>query len=48
MDYVAWFNLQGDSLNRAEVALAQLEQVTVASAGTLRRRDGATVDSCRC
>jgi ABC-type uncharacterized transport system involved in gliding motility auxiliary subunit len=44
VDYLAWFNLQGDSLNRAEVALAQLEQVTVASAGTLRRRDGATVE----
>jgi ABC-type uncharacterized transport system involved in gliding motility auxiliary subunit len=44
VDYVAWFNLQSDSLNRAEVALAQLEQVTLASAGTLRKRDGATVE----
>lgn len=44
VDYVAWYNLQGDSLNRDEVALAQLDQVTVASAGELRKRDGAAVE----
>jgi ABC-type uncharacterized transport system involved in gliding motility auxiliary subunit len=44
VDYVAWYNLTGDSLNRAEVALAGLEQVTVASAGELRRREGAAVE----
>jgi ABC-type uncharacterized transport system involved in gliding motility auxiliary subunit len=44
VDYVAWYNLQGDSLNRAEVALAGLEQVTVASAGELRQRAGSGVE----
>ncbi|MDO9708615.1 GldG family protein [Paracraurococcus lichenis] len=44
VDYVAWYNLQGDSLNRDEVSLAQLDQVTVASAGELRKKDGATID----
>ena len=38
VDYVAWFNLQGDSINRSEVATAQLDQVTLASAGEVRRR----------
>ncbi len=40
VDYVAWFNLQGDSLNREEVAIAQLQQVTLASAGEVRLRPG--------
>lgn len=44
VDYVAWFNMQGDSINDSEVATAQLNQVTVASSGWLRRRDGATVE----
>jgi ABC-type uncharacterized transport system involved in gliding motility auxiliary subunit len=44
VDYLAWFNMQGDSINSSEVATAQLNQVTVASAGHLRRRDGATVE----
>lgn len=44
VDYLAWFNMQGDSINNAEVATAQLNQVTVASAGHLRRRDGASID----
>jgi ABC-type uncharacterized transport system involved in gliding motility auxiliary subunit len=44
VDYVAWFNLQGDSLSDAEVATAQLNQVTVASSGMVQRRDGATVE----
>ena len=44
VDYTAWYNLQADSLNRSEVALAQLDQVTVASAGELRKREGAKVD----
>lgn len=41
VDYLAWFSLQGDSLNRTEVATAALDQVSLASAGTLRRRAGA-------
>jgi ABC-type uncharacterized transport system involved in gliding motility auxiliary subunit len=44
VDYVAWFNLQGDSISQAEVATAQLNQVTVASAGWLQRRDGSSVE----
>ncbi len=44
VDYLAWFNMQGDSINSSEVATAQLNQVTVASAGHLRRRDGAPVE----
>jgi len=44
VDYVAWFNMQGDSLSDAEVATAQLNQVTVASAGQVRRREGAGVE----
>ncbi len=44
VDYPAWFNLQNDSLNRGEVALAQLEQVTLASAGEVRKRHGAPVE----
>ena len=44
VDYVAWYNLQGDSLNRTDVASAELSQVTVGSAGEIRRREGATVD----
>ncbi len=41
VDYVAWYNLQGDSINRSDVATAELSQVTVASAGEVRRREGA-------
>ena len=44
VDYVAWYNLQGDSLNRDEVATAQLDQVTVASAGEIRRKEDAAVE----
>jgi ABC-type uncharacterized transport system involved in gliding motility auxiliary subunit len=44
VDYIAWFNLQGDSINDAEVATAQLNQVTVASAGLVQRRDGAAIE----
>ncbi|WP_301588831.1 Gldg family protein [Sabulicella glaciei] len=41
VDFLSWYSLQGDSLNRREVATAQLDQVTVASAGHLLRREGA-------
>ncbi len=44
VDYVAWFNLQGESLSRTEVATAQLEQVTLASAGEVRRRPDAAIE----
>ena len=44
VDYIAWFNLQGDSVNRQEVATALVEQVTVGSAGYLRPRENAGVE----
>ncbi len=44
VDYLAWYNLQGDSLNRADVASTELSQVTVASAGEVRRREGAGIE----
>jgi ABC-type uncharacterized transport system involved in gliding motility auxiliary subunit len=44
VDYIAWFNLQADSLNRAELATAPLDQVTVASAGALRMRPDAGIE----
>ncbi|MBE9606495.1 Gldg family protein [Acetobacteraceae bacterium H6797] len=44
VDYLAWFNLQGDSLNQQDVATAELQQVTVASAGEVRKRQGAAIE----
>ena len=44
VDYLAWFSAQGDSLNRTDVASAELSQVTFASAGTIRKREGATIE----
>ncbi|WP_421994451.1 GldG family protein [Roseococcus sp.] len=44
VDYIAWFNLQGDSVNRTEVATAQIEQVTVGSAGFLSPREGSGIE----
>ena len=44
VDYLAWFSAQGDSMNRADVASAELSQVTFASAGPLRKRDGAAIE----
>jgi ABC-type uncharacterized transport system involved in gliding motility auxiliary subunit len=42
VDYVAWFNAQGDSLNRDTPITGELNQVTFASAGRLRQAEGAT------
>ncbi|PZW48992.1 ABC-type uncharacterized transport system involved in gliding motility auxiliary subunit [Humitalea rosea] len=44
VDYIAWYNMQGDSLSRSDVASAELNQVTVASAGEVTRREGSTVE----
>ena len=44
VDYLAWFNLQGDSLDRGDAATADLNQVTVASAGEVRKVPGASID----
>jgi ABC-type uncharacterized transport system involved in gliding motility auxiliary subunit len=42
VDYVAWFNAQADGLNRTDPTTGELNQVTVASAGFLAPREGAT------
>jgi ABC-type uncharacterized transport system involved in gliding motility auxiliary subunit len=42
VDYVAWFNAQGDSLRRDSPVTGELNQVTFASAGHLRPVEGAT------
>lgn len=44
VDYPAWFNATGDSLSAADVATAELQQVTFASAGQVRRREGAGIE----
>ena len=43
VDYVAWFNIR-DGLNTNDPATAELSQVTVASAGTLAKKDGAAIE----
>jgi ABC-type uncharacterized transport system involved in gliding motility auxiliary subunit len=42
--YLAWFNIPAAGLNRTEVATAELAQVTVASAGEVRLREGAALE----
>ena len=44
VDYLAWFALSGDSLNRQEAATAQIDQISVGSAGEVRRREGANIE----
>ncbi|MBO1079529.1 GldG family protein [Roseomonas haemaphysalidis] len=44
VDYLAWFNATGDSLNRGDVATADLQQVTFASAGEVLKRQGAAIE----
>ncbi|RVT89593.1 ABC transporter [Rhodovarius crocodyli] len=44
VDYLAWFAMSGDSLNRQEPATAQLEQISLGSAGEVRRREGANIE----
>ncbi len=44
VDYLAWFNTAGDSLSPGDVATAELQQVTFASAGQVRRKDGAAIE----
>lgn len=44
VDYPAWFNATGDSLSTADVATAELQQVTFAAAGQVRRREGAGIE----
>jgi ABC-type uncharacterized transport system involved in gliding motility auxiliary subunit len=44
VDYLAWFNVPQAGLSSSEIATAQLSQVTVASAGEVRRREGASIE----
>ncbi|WP_245615375.1 GldG family protein [Muricoccus aerilatus] len=44
VDYLAWFSAQGDSLSRTDVASADLAQVTFASAGEVRKRQGSSIE----
>ncbi|TPG55536.1 ABC transporter [Roseomonas nepalensis] len=44
VDYLAWFSAQGDSLSRADVATGELSQVTFASAGVVRKREGTAIE----
>jgi len=43
VSYVAWFNIR-DGLNHDDPATADLQQVTVASAGSLRKADKAAIE----
>jgi ABC-type uncharacterized transport system involved in gliding motility auxiliary subunit len=44
VDYLAWFNATADSLSRTDVATADLQQVTFASAGEVRKREGVLIE----
>ncbi|MCX7685610.1 MAG: Gldg family protein [Acetobacteraceae bacterium] len=44
VDYVAWFTLGREAINRDDPPVAQLESVTFASAGEVRLREGAAVE----
>ena len=44
VDYVAWFNMRDAGINQADPANAEIQQVTVASAGTIGKQDGATIE----
>jgi ABC-type uncharacterized transport system involved in gliding motility auxiliary subunit len=43
VDYVAWYNIR-DGLNTNDPATAELSQVTVASAGSLAKKEGAAIE----
>jgi ABC-type uncharacterized transport system involved in gliding motility auxiliary subunit len=47
VDFLAWFNLQAESLNRQEPATAELSQVSVASAGEVRLASGSALEMVR-
>ncbi|MBO1075306.1 GldG family protein [Roseomonas marmotae] len=44
VDYLAWFNATGNSLNHSDVATADLQQLTFASAGEVLKREGAGIE----
>jgi len=43
VDYIAWFNIR-DGLNTNDPATAELTQITVASAGSLAKKEGAAIE----
>jgi len=44
VDYVPWFNLTGAGLAKDDPALADVSQVTLASAGVIGKKQGAAID----
>jgi len=44
VDFVAWFNMRGDGINQADPANAEVSQVTVASAGSISKKEGANIE----
>jgi ABC-type uncharacterized transport system involved in gliding motility auxiliary subunit len=44
VDYVPWFNIRESGINHDDPALADLTQITVASAGALTKKTGAAID----
>ncbi len=44
VDYPPWFNIRGAGLAHDDPAMADVTQVSVASAGMIGRKDGATID----
>lgn len=43
VDYVAWFNIRG-GISRTDPATGELQQISVASAGHIARKDGAAIE----
>ena len=44
VDYVPWFNVTGNGLAHDDPAMADVTQVTVASAGAIAKKQGAAID----
>jgi len=44
VDYVAWFTIREHGIARTDPATGELQQVSVASAGQIARKDGATIE----
>jgi ABC-type uncharacterized transport system involved in gliding motility auxiliary subunit len=44
VDYIAWFNMRDAGINQADPANAEIQQISVASAGAITKKDGATIE----
>lgn len=44
VDYPPWFNIEGAGIARDDPAMADVNQVSVASAGAIGKKDGAAID----